>query len=307
MAGQQRTIGEAAQFVIDELRNRGVTVSPSCRLGRYAAQFAKNAYARPMGANDQSSLLEGLMAMRDVEEIAMILDEFPTATKEELRRLIDDAILPRIDHSTPGRDRQLELFIGAICRRGGMAVLMDREPDLWCEASRVWLGLAVKRVRSTAKFEANLTDGAEQIQRSQLAYGLVCLDVSLGWNPNIETVLTKRTPSEVAFDYRERIFRLLDERNSVLADAWARFPKVLGLLCIDLTFTHHEPIGWFRDQCSIFSMSHRNDRLRGRVAGAFRSGWISGSPNCVDMDRVPRTGRFVSPPVDKIMPLRPGS
>lgn len=306
MAGQspKRTLGESAQWVVDGLTARGIYVNPSSRLGRFACQFAKNAYTGPWGP-DQSLLIEGLTAMRDVEEIAMILDEFSDA---DLKNLVDDAPLPRVDRSTPGRDRQLELFVGAICRRGKMPVRLDVEPDLWCEASRVWLGLAVKRVRSDGKFGANLKDAADQIQRSQLSFGFACMEVSLAWNPDLCTVLTKRSPAEVAHDLRERLSRFLDGENEVLNETWERFPKVLGLLCIDHTLTHHEGQGWYRDQFSMFSFSHRNDRRRAKIAGAFRQDWIGGSANCVDMDNGrPRTGTFSGPPVDQIMPLRPGS
>ncbi len=307
MAGQssKRTLGEAAQWVVDGLTARGIDVNPSSRLGRFARQFAKNAYTGPWSPNDQTLLIEGLTAMRDVEEIAMILDEFPDA---DLKNLVDDAPLPRVDRSTPGRDRQLELFVGAICQRGKMPVRLDVEPDLWCEASRVWLGLAVKRVRSDGKFGANLKDAADQIQRSPLSFGFACMEVSLAWNPDLRTVLTQRSADEVAHDLRERLSRFLDGENEVVNEVWERFPKVLGLLCIDHTFTHHDGLGWHRDQFSMFSFSHRNDRHRAKIAGAFRENWIGGSANCVDMDNGrPRTGMFSGPPVDKIMPLRPGS
>lgn len=302
-----RTLGESAQWVVDGLSARGIDVNPSSRLGRFVRQFAKNAYTGPWGP-DESRLIEGLMAMRDVEEIAMILDEFPTTTNTDLKNLVDDAPLPRTDRSTPGRDRQLELFVGAICQRGKMPVRLDVEPDLWCEASRVWLGLAAKRVRSPDKFGANLKDAADQIQRSPLSLGFACMEVSLAWNPDLRAVLTERSAEEVAHDLRERLSRFLDGQDGVLNEVWKRFPKMLGLLCLDHTFTHHEGLGWHRDQFSMFVLSTRNDRHRARLAGVFRERWIGGSVNCVDMDKGrPRNGMFSGPPVDKIMPLRPGS
>lgn len=305
---RNRTLWESAQRVVDGLTARGIDVNPSSRLGRFARQFAKNAYTGPWGPDDQALLIEGLTAMRDVEEIAMILDEFPSTTAAELRALVDDAPLPRADRSTPGRDRQLELFVGAICQRGKMPVRLDAEPDLWCEASRVWLGLAVKRVRSPDKFGANFKDAANQIQRCPLSFGFACMEVSLAWNHDLRAVLTQRSADEVAHDLRERLSRFLDGQNRVLNEVSERFPKVLGLLCIDHTFTHHEGLGWHRDQFSMFSLSDRNDRHRMRIADEFRQRWIGGSANCVDMDKGrQRTGMFSGPPVDKIMPLRPGS
>jgi len=307
-ASRTRTLGGSAQWVVDGLTARGIDVNPSSRLGRFARQFAKNAYTGPWGPDDQALLIEALMAMRDVEEVAMILDEFPATTNADLKKLVDDAPLPRTDRSTPGRDRQLELIVGAICQRGKMPVRLDVEPDLWCEASRVWLGLAVKRVRSPDKFGANFKNAADQIQRSPLSFGFACMEVSLAWNQDLRAVLTQRSEDEVAHDLRERLSRFLDEQNDVRNEVWERFPKMLGLLCMDHTFTHHEGLGWHRDQFSMFCLSDRNDRHRAKIACAFRKNWIGGSTNCVDMDKgYPRTGMFAGPPVDKIMPLRPGS
>lgn len=302
-----RTLGEASQWIVDELRRRGIQVNPSCRLGRYATQFGKNAYAGPWGPEDQARKLEALMAWRDVEEIAMILDQLPSLSKKDLERLVDDAPIPRLDHATPGRDRQVELFVGAICRRGRMEVQLDREPDLWCEVSRVWLGVAVKRVRSANKFEANLKDAADQIERSQLACGVVCMEFSLAWNPDLAIVQTNREAPVVAFDYRERLSRLLDDEAVATASVFHRFPKTLGVLCIDHSFTEHRASGPFRDQCSLFAWSFRNDRCRTRTAKGFQEGWTRGLPNCVNMDNQPRTWAFAGPPDDKIVPLRPGA
>lgn len=302
---RNQTLGESAQWVVNELTARGIAVNPSSRIGRYARQLAKNAYTGPFGPDDQERLIESLTAWRDIGEIAMILDEFPNA---DVKNLVDDAPLPRADRSTPGRDRQLELFVGATCQRGEMEVRLDVEPDLWCEASRVWLGLAVKRVRGRDKFAANVRDAADQIQRSPLWFGFVCMDVSLAWNQDLCTVLTQRSADEMAFDLRERVCRFLDGQRAALRRVWERFPKVLGVLCIDHTFTLHEGFGWYRDQVSIFTLSNRNDRHRTKIASGFRERWIGGSENCVNMDRGhPRTGMFSGPPVDKIMPLRPRS
>src|SRR5262249_19748170 len=136
-----RTLSETARWVVDELLRRGVELKPGTRWLHYRSQFANNAYAL---SRDESHLLEGQMALRDVEELALVLHAFPELGGGGLQKLADDAIVPRIDRSTPGRDRQFELFVAAVCRRGGLETRLDREPDLWCCASKGWLALAAK-------------------------------------------------------------------------------------------------------------------------------------------------------------------
>lgn len=66
-----RTLGESAQWVVDGLTARGIEVNPSSRLGRFARQFAKNAYTGPWGPNDQALLIEGLTAMRSAYRVLL--------------------------------------------------------------------------------------------------------------------------------------------------------------------------------------------------------------------------------------------
>jgi hypothetical protein len=302
---RNRNEREAAQYVVDELRRRGLCVKAGSRFELYASRFVKGVYSDTDGLRDQRRLTESLLALRDVREAEIILEECSDIGAQELMRLADDAILPRTDHSTPGRDRQFELFIGAIGRRGGMQVFFDKEPDLWCEAGRVWYAVAAKRLRSAAKFIDNVRDAAEQIQKSQLLHGIVFIDVTLGWNPEMATIYTRRSPGDVAFDLRERVSRNLDEHGMALASIYSRCPKVLGSMVIDLTFTHQAGPGWNMDQTNTFHPAHTADRSRKRLVSAFRAAFHRGLSIASDIDHRPRTGMFSGPPVDQIIPLRP--
>ena len=94
------------------------------------------------------------------------------------------------------------------------------------------------------------------------------------------------------------------ESNAGFRASKTAYPKVLGLVCMDNTFTHHDGVGWLQDRFSLFCLSDRNDRHRARIAQAFQAGWMGGSVNTIDLNGRPRTGLFSGPPVDGIMPLR---
>lgn len=276
-------------------------LNPTSRLAQFSDRFGENAYLEP---ENEERLLEGLVAMRDVQEIALILEQFPQISLKTLGRLIEDHPIPRLDSSTPGRDRQLELVCGAICRRGGMEVKLGCEPDLWCQVRGVWLGLAVKRVRSAKRFIDRLEEAAKQVERYAPYYGFAVMDCSLAWNPEMAVVLTSRPPEELAHEFRERLDRLLCAHTAAIDNAFARSPKALGLVCIDSTPVNRD--GWERNQLSIFYMSKfKMDRHRSRIATQFFDAWVAGLPNCTSLDNLPRSAAFAVPPPDLVMPLRP--
>ena len=285
------------------MQRRSVPVRAGSRLAHYAEQFAKNAYAATT-AHDRERVLEQLLAQRDVEEISKALEMFPDAGPSVLAPLADDAIVPRMDRSTPGRDLQAELFFASTCKHGKMAVELGKEPDLWCQAGGAWLGLAVKRLRSAEKFSDRVEDAAKQVQKHAPWAGLVCVDVSLGWNPEMRAIVTPRDPVAVAFDNRERLSRLLDEHNTFLHKMWRRYPKCLALLCIDQVAVFELGASWVTYQYSLFHRSAHNTVQRVRLLQAFQAGWQRGSENCFGFDHVPRTGEFSGPPTDQVMALR---
>lgn len=300
-----RTLGECAQFVVDELQRRGIQVLPGSRFAKYLAGFEKNAYAAPWGPADQDRALESLMAQQDVQEACLIVDAFPATEDVRLDAIVQDSVNQKLDRSTPGRDLQFELFIGATCRMGGMETKPDREPDLWCNVGGAWVAAAAKRVRSGAQFVKRLKEAAGQIQESEPIYGIVFIETSRAWDPELAIIATKQPEAVMAHDLRERLYRFLDSHNREMDNTWQRYPKALGLVCLDRTFVHHEESGHLIYQNSVFSQSLIRDRNRNRLWSAFQSGWGRGSPQFKNMDLYPRAGRFIGSSDNKIIPMQP--
>jgi hypothetical protein len=79
------------------------------------------------------------------------------------------------DSSSKARNTQFELFVGAWLTAGGVPVRLE-EPDLRMLYYNQELGVAVKRVRSRAKFVRRACDGADQIE-AHTGTGVVAINV----------------------------------------------------------------------------------------------------------------------------------
>ena len=271
-------IGDLASWIVAQLREKGARVSPSSRLVHYERKFAENSYAN-IELHEPRKLLEVATAMRDITEIAAVLQCLPETKIEHLQRLVQDPPTTHLPGHSPGRDKQLELFIAATCKRAGLEVDLEREPDLWCKVGRIWIALAVKRLKSAKKFMKTIEDAAEQISKCPLAFGFVCIDTSVAWNPEAIAVVTRRSYKDIAASYMLRLNTLFAQHSERFATLLEKHPKVLGLLCIDHTTTLQHAEGMFHDMGSDFRMARTAERNKQRIQNAFRKSWVAHLPN----------------------------
>lgn len=295
------SIGDRARWVVDELTRRGCRIQAGSRLDVYAKALDRNGYLDP---TNQSQFLQGVIATRDILEIAQILAQFPELGAADLQVLQKDAPEPKQLAHAPGRDRQHELSVGATCRAGGMTVLLDREPDIWCVVGRVHIGLAAKRVKSEKRFIENLRNAADQIDECELRHGIAIIDTTLGWNPDHTMVVSHRHDADVGASLVERLHRFISQKYSDIGDVFNRSDKLLGLLIVDWTPSSHPVQGLKWSRCSQFVTSDHINRWGSRVWNGFMQRWSRGCPNMSPIVEAAIQNAAVTAPSDLLMPLR---
>lgn len=117
------------------------------------------------------ALVDSRMFIEIIEQL------LPELNNRDIRDLISGNFDPALDkQSSRTRDREFELFIGAICRRSGMTVEL-REPDIVFQHNGSTRSIAAKRLSSPKQIESNIKKAAQQVKRAGLP-GFIFLDVT---------------------------------------------------------------------------------------------------------------------------------
>jgi hypothetical protein len=176
-----------------------IRVSPTCRVVEWCRLLEKFSAADKRQLVEQmipylqsgqwetpwSSSLQALVECRMfIEIIEQLCDDLD---ERDLRDLISGALHAADDSSkTRGRDRQFELFVGALCCRAGLEVSLA-EPDLLVSLKSGPIALAAKRLRSRNKIHKNIKKAADQIAGVGVR-GFVVIDVSSILDPNAQAI-----------------------------------------------------------------------------------------------------------------------
>jgi hypothetical protein len=101
----------------------------------------------------------------------------PDLADHDVHDLVSGSFHPADDTpSNRARDREFELFIGAICRRSGLRVEL-REPDTRFALDGVTYSVAAKRIASPKRVEQHVRKAAQQIA-DQGYPGFIVLDIT---------------------------------------------------------------------------------------------------------------------------------
>jgi len=310
-----RSFGDSSAWVVEELKRRGVKRVDTSRFQTYAEKFARNAYLVCEQADmNGRGHPESLAAISDVNEMDTILQGLPDAKACDLQALVNDNPVQSPIEASPGRDRQLELFVAATLMLGGcnakygsaMKSVSRQQSDAWVEAGGVWVALEVKRVKSLRRLESCLLDRSgivEQLGRSELYLGVGCIDVSVAINPSDAVLHTQRSHEEIDASLRDRLRNFVLEYNSVFRRAFTRSAKLIGILVVDQTFVYHDGTGVFEYKSNYFIDGLDRCRPKTRAMEAFKRAIVLGSRNCVNLDKLKRVPGIADIPM--LMGLRP--
>jgi hypothetical protein len=186
---------------------------PPGRLARFERlheAFAAKTLTPARAADHPRDLIELLEGNRDFHEVALIVEHLlPAAPPADpvmlakLKHILGGAALPSEDANPLARSTQFELYVAALCARGGLPVKF-REPDCIVTAAGVRLGIAAKRAGGP-QVHRLFVQATSQLRKAKLD-GVVALSFDRLFRPNDERLF-----SASAEALKPEAPRLLDE------------------------------------------------------------------------------------------------
>jgi hypothetical protein len=277
-ADRQTRAGNAT-WVIEQVRDLGLNPHPSSRLMRMCRTLNRGFI--PYEDKDFPIALE---SMRDMQHLGFVFNQLRTQrTNSEFRaivkRVLKDSALPQQDlEESPGRDKQFELYLAAICHNAGMLPVDCAEPDVTCVAGGIEFCIAAKRLKSFKSLKQHIRTAAEQIAKRKRP-GVIALDFSLVWNRKNAPVLSllqgqllpviMQTRARQFFDeHRQDIHRLVADR------------RVLAVLTFDFA-TRVLPDGksWGHEGMMSWEKTTPDQDRADRELDTFYEEFMKGVPN----------------------------
>ncbi|MGA2253717.1 MAG: hypothetical protein ABSG53_03570, partial [Thermoguttaceae bacterium] len=164
----RRTRTEAAAYVMAEFREMGF--SPPSRLVEM-----HRVLSRGNVPFDDPDFFTALESLRDLHQLMFIFEQLHihrtnSRFQKVVQHLLNDSVLPQHDKDSPGRDRQFELYLAAICQSAGLAPVDYEEPDITCFVNGTKFGIAAKRLKSKkpSQLEKHVRKGADQLRQQGL-------------------------------------------------------------------------------------------------------------------------------------------
>ena len=150
---------------------------------------------------------------------------------------LDDSTHPMDSgESTPGRNRQFELYLAAIADRAGLTV--DRSGSAGADwivtaPSRRW-SLEAKRIKNFKKLEKHIRKAAKQIATSQIG-GMIAVDISLAANPKCSPLSGFVPDSDIIKAHKDR--------TNALGKKWQEpIAKWIGSASVGFVLLHESVI-----------------------------------------------------------------
>jgi hypothetical protein len=216
-----RVTSDAAADVNRGLEAAGVRVPPSGRLNEYIRQLSL-AESRNVGTSQPEYDWQRLhRAVADVGELQLIIDHLSrppevSGWQSKAYLAMKGSARPAEDlNNSAAWDHQFELFMAALCRRGGLDIELS-EPDIVVRWPQRTLGIAAKRARSLSNLSKLVARANAQIEKSQ-HHGVIALDISYLASPDDMYFVAGGEPRDQPY-----VRRLVD---SFLDDHHARMLK----------------------------------------------------------------------------------
>ncbi len=278
-----RTRVEQAAYVVEKVRSLGVRVHPASRL-----MLMLRTLERGRVEYDDSRFPVALESIRDFYQLRLIVDQMDAHRQnpqflESVEKLLKDAPLPQEGGaSTNGRDTQFELYVAAVCLRGGMAPVDYHEPDVACTVAGRRFGIAAKRIKSLGRFEERVKEGANQTRRAGVP-GVVAIDWTIARNPENRPI-TSRLQSRMSVMIAQARNRQFFGRHEHDIHRWVDGSGVRALLTFEFTFrVNTDGTGWVHDGMMCWFPTTGGEGQPERELRAFRQGFLRGMPGVEDL------------------------
>jgi hypothetical protein len=278
------------QFIQSKLNEVGIGIRSGSRFDLMCRTCSNSTV--PFNSKKFPIVLE---ALRDIQQLSFILLHLENLAtnddlKDRIRQLLKDQVIVSadVDH-TEGRDQQTELYVYAMCKKGGLRPRFS-EPDIVCTLKNGQnFGVAVKRCKKESRFLPNLKKGIDQICRQKLS-GCVVADITLMRNPSNKPIDDCLVNGLIASELGNSSTKFIKHITPTLARA-TESTSVSGMIFLDHTTRLDDSGDW-----EIFSLEgvlilSRYNQRRRREFLSFRSSFLSGFPS--KLDYYFKNGRFI--------------
>jgi hypothetical protein len=208
-----------------------------------------------------------IQSLKDVQEYWFIIEILgerilqPPFLDGFTRSLLDSTHPMDSGESTPGRDRQFELFLAAIVARAGLT--LDRLESAGADwiiiaPSKRW-SLEAKRIKNLNKLEKHIRKAAKQIDTSQIG-GVIAVDISLAVNPECSQLYKFVPDSEIKKAHEKRTVALAEEKMKQISE-WIGSSSVGFILLYDSVIKPAEGSGVGKEPWGLIGLWSKVDLI----------------------------------------------
>lgn len=284
----RRTHTEAAAYVIAQFRE--LNLEPPARVVEMYRVLSRGNV--PFEDPDFFTALE---SRRDLHQLMFIFEQLHTHRdnprfRNVVKHLLNDSVLPQHDKDSPGRDRQFELYLAAICQNAGLVPVDYEEPDITCFVDGTKFGIAAKRLKSSniSQLKNRVRDGANQLKKQGLP-GIVALELSLSRNRKNRPIISQ-IQSQMHLMIADARNGQFSERHGDTIRRWVAGTGVRAVLVIETTLRLRPDRQWWHDGMLSWVPTTLGDEQADPLFKAFYDGFLKGVPNLEDSVRKDEAG-----------------
>jgi len=271
---------EAAAYVIAQFQALGL--EPPSRLVEMHRVLSRGNV--PFEDTDFFTALESL---RDLHQLLFIFGQLRIHSENPrfrnvAKHLLNDSALPQYDKDSPGRDKQFELYLAAICQNAGLVPVDYEEPDVTCFVDGTKFGIAAKRLKSgkISQLKKQVRKGADQLTGQGLP-GIVALDLSLSRNQK-NVPMVSPIQSQMYLMIADAKNRQFHEKHGDDIRRWVAGTGVRAVLVIESTLRLRPDQQWWHDGMLSWVPTTPEDEQADPLFEAFHDGFLKGVPNLED-------------------------
>ena len=276
----RRTRTEAAAYVMAEFREMGL--KPPSRLVEM-----HRVLSRGNVPFDDPDFFTALESLRDLHQLIFIFEQLHihrtnSRFQRVVKHLLNDSVLPQHDKDSPGRDRQFELYLAAICQNAGLVPVDYEEPDITCFVDGTKFGMAAKRLKSNkpSQLEKHVRKGADQLRQQGLP-GIVAIELSLSRNQGNRPIISQ-IQSQMHLMIADAKNRQFCDKYGDAIRRWVTGTGVRAVLGIETTLRLRPDRQWWHDGMLSWVPTNRDDEQADPLFKAFYDGFLKGVPNLAD-------------------------
>lgn len=274
-----RTRVEGAAWVIARVRELGLSPEPTSRLMEMHRVLSRGHV--PFDDPDFPAALESL---RDLHQLVFVFTQMEAhgdrpSFRKLVTHLLNDSALPQHDlENSPGRDKQFELYLAAICQKAELLPVGYDEPDVTCHVNGTKFGIAAKRVKSRnrSQIRKHVRKAADQLKGQGLP-GIVALDLTLSRNRANQPIISQIQSQMhlLIADAKNRQFR---EENGESIRRIVAGTGVRAVLVMESTLRLRPDRQWWHDGMLSW-IPATEDESQDPLFEAFYEGFLKGVPN----------------------------